>query len=80
MNSRIVRRLDDILDATRAIESYLSVHSMDDGMVFDAVRIRLIEIGEAVKALPESVLARPFWPGAIDLSGSDYVEGAAGHS
>jgi len=25
--------------------------------VFDAVRVRLIEIGEAVKALPESLLA-----------------------
>jgi uncharacterized protein with HEPN domain len=27
-------------------------------MVFDAVRVRLIEIGEAVKALPEEMLDR----------------------
>jgi uncharacterized protein with HEPN domain len=26
-----------------------------DGLVFDAVRIRLLEIGEAVKALPEQL-------------------------
>lgn len=31
---------------------------MDDGLVFDAVRIRLIEIGEAVKALSAETTAR----------------------
>lgn len=30
---------------------------MADGLVFDAVRIRLLEIGEAVKALPADLLA-----------------------
>lgn len=30
---------------------------MHDGLVFDAVRVRLIEIGEAVKALPAELLA-----------------------
>ena len=30
---------------------------MTDGLVFDAVRIRLLEIGEAVKALPDDLLA-----------------------
>jgi uncharacterized protein with HEPN domain len=31
-------------------------HSLSDGLVFDAVRIRLLEIGEAVKALPAELL------------------------
>ena len=30
---------------------------LSDGLIFDAVRIRLLEIGEAVKALPEELLA-----------------------
>lgn len=30
---------------------------MHDGLVFDAVRVRLIEIGEAVKALPAELRA-----------------------
>jgi uncharacterized protein with HEPN domain len=30
--------------------------SLTDGLVFDAVRIRLLEIGEAVKALPADLL------------------------
>lgn len=30
---------------------------LDDGLVFDAVRLRLIEIGEAVKAIEPATLA-----------------------
>jgi uncharacterized protein with HEPN domain len=30
---------------------------LSDGLIFDAVRIRLLEIGEAVKALPADLLA-----------------------
>ncbi|MGH9070762.1 MAG: HepT-like ribonuclease domain-containing protein [Acidimicrobiales bacterium] len=30
---------------------------LDDGLVFDAVRVRLIEIGEAAKALPNQLLS-----------------------
>jgi uncharacterized protein with HEPN domain len=33
------------------------VGGLSDGLVFDAVRIRLLEIGEAVKALPAELLA-----------------------
>jgi uncharacterized protein with HEPN domain len=33
-----------------------SAAPLDDGLVFDAVRIRLLEIGEAVKALPPALL------------------------
>lgn len=42
-------RLDDVLAAAAAIESHLERGTLADGLVFDAVRVRLIEIGEAVK-------------------------------
>lgn len=29
---------------------------LSDGLIFDAVRVRLIEIGEAIKAIPPAVL------------------------
>lgn len=35
-----------------AIGSHMKRGTLSDGLVFDAVRIRLLEIGEAVKALP----------------------------
>lgn len=41
-------RLGDILIACRIIEDYAK-RTDDDGIVFDAIRIRLVEIGEAVK-------------------------------
>jgi len=50
-------RLDDIVDALRAIESHLQRGTLDDGLVFDAVRLRLIEIGEAVKGIGAETLA-----------------------
>jgi uncharacterized protein with HEPN domain len=49
-------RLEDILVACRIIEDYAS-RAEDDGIVFDAIRIRLVEIGEAVKDLDPSVTA-----------------------
>jgi uncharacterized protein with HEPN domain len=51
------QRLDDILAAIEAIRRHLERGDLDDGLVFDAVRVRLIEIGEAVKALPSELLA-----------------------
>jgi uncharacterized protein with HEPN domain len=30
---------------------------LSDGLIFDAIRIRLLEVGEAVKALPDDLLA-----------------------
>ncbi|WP_375479547.1 hypothetical protein [uncultured Jatrophihabitans sp.] len=50
MNPRDKRRLTDITDAITAIESHLSRGDLSDGLIFDAVRIRLLEIGEAEKA------------------------------
>jgi uncharacterized protein with HEPN domain len=51
------QRLTDIVTALGAIQAHLLRGGLDDGMVFDAVRIRLIEIGEAVKSLPPELLA-----------------------
>ncbi len=50
-------RLADIIDAIAAIRSYLERGNLGDGLIFDAVRLRLIEIGEAVKRVSPAVLA-----------------------
>jgi uncharacterized protein with HEPN domain len=53
-------RLADIVDAITAIRSHLTRGDLSDGLVFDAVRLRLIEIGEAVKLLdPKFVASEP---------------------
>jgi uncharacterized protein with HEPN domain len=49
---RARQRLEDIEAAIAAIRSHLRRGELSDGLVFDAIRIRLLEIGEAVKALP----------------------------
>lgn len=55
--SRFARqRLEDILAAIDAIRGHLERGDVSDGLVFDAVRVRLIEIGEAVKALPTDLV------------------------
>jgi uncharacterized protein with HEPN domain len=51
------QRLLDIQAAIEAIRTHLGRGDMSDGLVFDAVRIRLLEVGEAVKALPGGLLA-----------------------
>ncbi|MHB1534321.1 MAG: hypothetical protein ACYC1D_06865 [Acidimicrobiales bacterium] len=43
--------------AIDAILSHLERGDLYDGLVFDAVGVRLIEIGEAVKVLPAELLA-----------------------
>lgn len=50
-------RLLDILAACEAISSHLARLEDDDGLVFDAIRVRLIEIGEAAKDLPIQLIA-----------------------
>ncbi len=57
MTGRIQQRLDDITAAIMEIREHLTRGELSDGLVFDAVRVRLIEIGEAVKALPSEFLA-----------------------
>lgn len=51
------QRLDDIETAITAIRSHLARGDLSDGLVFDAVRIRLLEIGEAIKAISPALLA-----------------------
>jgi uncharacterized protein with HEPN domain len=51
------QRVSDIVAAIEAIGAHLRRGDLSDGLVFDAVRIRLLEIGEAVKALPGDLLA-----------------------
>jgi uncharacterized protein with HEPN domain len=50
------QRLSDVSAAIKAIRSHLTRGDLRDGLVFDAVRIRLLEIGEAVKTLPADLL------------------------
>jgi uncharacterized protein with HEPN domain len=49
-------RLRDIVDAVEAIRRHLRRGDLRDGLVYDAVRVRLIEIGEAVKSLRPDLL------------------------
>ena len=57
MTYRDRQRLADIQAAIDAVRSHLRRGDLSDGLVFDAVRIRLLEIGEAVKALPAEMLS-----------------------
>jgi uncharacterized protein with HEPN domain len=57
MTYRDRQRLADIQAAIDAIRSHLQRGDLSDGLIFDAIRIRLLEIGEAVKALPDDLLA-----------------------
>lgn len=58
------QRLDDVEAACLAIHAHLERGGLDDGLVFDAVRIRLVEIGEAVKLIsPERLAAEADIPG-----------------
>ena len=56
MNRQDVSRLDDIVQAIDAIRGHLTKGDLGQGLVYDAVRVRLIEIGEAVKGLSPSLL------------------------
>jgi len=51
------QRLEDILAAIDAIRAHLTRGDLSDALVFDAVRVRLIEIGEAVKSVSAALLA-----------------------
>lgn len=57
MSRSAAERLADVLDATAAVRAHVQRGGLDDGLVYDAVLFRLLQIGEAVKALPESLLA-----------------------
>ena len=57
MSRRDRQRLDDVQAALDAIDDHLTRGQLSDGLVYDAVRVRLIEIGEAVKGLSADLLA-----------------------
>lgn len=57
MSRRDDERLADVIASAEAIRDHLGRGGLDDGLVFDAVRVRLIEIGEAVKDIDPDVLA-----------------------
>lgn len=57
MSRRDAERFADILDAIAAIRSHLGRGDLSDGLIYDAVRVRLIEIGEAAKTIPAEVVA-----------------------
>jgi uncharacterized protein with HEPN domain len=48
VSRRSVERLEDVLAAVEAIRGHTARGEITDGLVFDAVRVRLIEIGEAI--------------------------------
>ena len=63
MSRRDAARLGDVVAAVEAIRSHLERGGLDDGLVYDAVRVRLLEIGEAVKDVDPGLLAtRPEVP------------------
>ncbi len=51
MSRHDASRLADVVEAIEAITDHLTRGDLDDGLVYDAVRVRLIEIGEAVKGI-----------------------------
>lgn len=57
MSRRDAAWLADILSAIDAVGDYLKQGSLDEGLVYDACRARLIEIGEAVKHLDPALVA-----------------------
>ena len=56
MSRRDRERLADVRTAIAAIRAHLTRGALDDGLVFDAVRMRLVEIGEAVKSITPELL------------------------
>ena len=63
MSRHDTSRHSDVVDAINAIRAHLTRGSLSDGLVYDAVRVRLIEIGEAAKDLsPDLLAAQPDIP------------------
>lgn len=56
MSRHDAARLGDIIEAIGAIRAHLGRGDLHDGLVYDAVRVRLIEIGEAVKSIDPTIL------------------------
>lgn len=56
MSRQDATRLADIVAAIEAISDHLTHGDLNQGIVYDAVRVRLIEIGEAVKGISTDLL------------------------
>lgn len=69
MSRRQPERLEDIVVAIEEIRAHLARGSLDDGLVYDAVRMRLLEIGEAAKALDANLLAHAPEVPWVDIAG-----------
>lgn len=52
------QRLLDILVAIEAIDGHMAKGELENGLVFDAVRMRIIEIGESARALGNPTKSR----------------------
>jgi uncharacterized protein with HEPN domain len=57
MTYRDRRRLNDIRISIEAIHAHLEHGDLTNGLVYDAVRIRMLEIGEASKSLSPEIRA-----------------------
>jgi uncharacterized protein with HEPN domain len=55
VNRDVVDRLDDVLRACAVIGRYVDDPGLPEDLVYDAVRMRLVEIGEAVRMLPSAL-------------------------
>lgn len=69
MSRRDDELLHDILASVQAIRAHLERGGLDDGLVFDAVRVRVIEIGEAVRAIDPNLLPREPSIPWVDVAG-----------
>lgn len=66
--------LNDLLAACGAIERHVGAEGVDEGILFDAIRIRLVEVGEAVKGLDsELISSEPEIPWADIARMRDYL-------
>jgi uncharacterized protein with HEPN domain len=63
------QRLADILASAEAITAHTQRGGLDDGLIYDAVRIRLIKIGEAVKSIDPALLAHEPDIPWVDIAG-----------
>lgn len=55
MSRNVADRLDDLLQACGVIARYVDDDTLPEDLVYDAVRMRLVEIGEAVRMLPSAI-------------------------
>jgi uncharacterized protein with HEPN domain len=57
VNRDVDQRLEDVIRACRVIGRYVTADTLPEDVVYDAIRMRLVEIGEAVRMLPVAVTA-----------------------